>query len=69
MPDVKLTCKIDMTEIDEAIKRANRLVELLQEASTIVDSLSGQKIKLEVDGHRVSEAVKRDLAFPDLTAP
>ena len=69
MPNLKLTAKIDTAEIDEAIKKANRLVELLQEASTIVDSLSGQGIKLEVDGHRVSEAVKRDLVFPDLAAP
>ena len=42
MPEVKLTAKVDMTEIDEAIKKANRLVELLQEASTIADSLSGK---------------------------
>lgn len=42
MPEVKLTAKVDMTEVDEAIKKANRLVELLQEASTIADSLSGK---------------------------
>lgn len=42
MPEVKLTGKIDTAEIDEAIKKANRLIELLQEASTIVDSLSGK---------------------------
>ena len=35
MPRVKLTAKIDTAEVDEAIKKANRLVELLQEASTI----------------------------------
>ena len=48
MPDVKLTAKIDTTEIDETIKKANRLVELLQEASTIADSLSG-KLRLYVE--------------------
>lgn len=37
MQEIKLTAKIDTTEIDEAIKKANRLVELLQEASTIAD--------------------------------
>ena len=42
MQEIKLTAKIDTTEIDEAIKKANRLVELLQEASTIDDSLSGK---------------------------
>lgn len=40
MPDVKLTAKIDTAEIDEAIKKANRLVELLREASNIIGSLS-----------------------------
>lgn len=42
MPDVKLTAKIDTAEIDEAIKKANRLVELLREASNIIGSLSGE---------------------------
>ena len=42
MQEIKLTAEIDTTEIDEAIKKANRLVELLQEASTIADSLSGK---------------------------
>ena len=42
MQEIKLTAKIDTTEIDEAIKKANRLVELLQEASTIADPLSGK---------------------------
>lgn len=45
MPDLKLTAKIDTAEIDEAIKKANRLVELLQEASTIIDSLSGRPLE------------------------
>ena len=48
MQEIKLTAKIDTTEIDEAIKKVNRLVELLQEASTIADSLSG-KLKLGVE--------------------
>lgn len=45
MPDITLTAKIDTTEIDEAVKKANRLVELLQEASTIADSLSRRTLK------------------------
>lgn len=48
MSEVKLTAKIDTAEIDEATKKANRLVELLQEASTIIDSLSG-KVRLSVE--------------------
>lgn len=43
-----------------------------EEIAVLVLAVQGrrkQEIKLEVDGHRVSEAVKRDLVFPDLTAP
>lgn len=42
MPEMEMTVKIDTAEIDEAIKKANRLVELLKEASTIASSLSGK---------------------------
>jgi len=48
VPEVKLTAKIDTAGIGEAIKKANRLVDLLQEASTIADSLSG-KLRLCVE--------------------
>lgn len=33
---------VNLTNLDEAIKKANRLVELLKEASQIIDSLSGK---------------------------
>ena len=35
-----VTVTVDCSSIDVAIKKANRLVELLQEASKIIDSLS-----------------------------
>ncbi|MGI6201035.1 MAG: hypothetical protein ACOYJA_09715 [Christensenellales bacterium] len=38
--DRDITISVDQTELDNAIKKANRLVELLQEASNIIDSLS-----------------------------
>lgn len=37
MPELEMTANIN-----EAIKKANRLVELLQEASNIIGSLSGE---------------------------
>lgn len=39
MPDVKATVKIDTAETDKVIEKANRLVELLQESSTIIGPL------------------------------
>lgn len=49
MPKVKprkLTCcvgvDVDSSAIDAAIEKANRLVELLREASSIIDSLFGK---------------------------
>ena len=42
----KTTCRVgvdvDSSSIDAAIEKANRLVELLREASSIIDSLSGR---------------------------
>lgn len=35
---------VDFSELDTAIEKANRLVELLREASDIIDSLSGRAI-------------------------
>ena len=36
------TVEVDGSSIDAAIEKANRLVELLREASAIIDSLSGK---------------------------
>ena len=36
------TVEVDSSSIDVAIEKANRLVELLREASAIIDSLSGR---------------------------
>lgn len=36
----RYTIHIDCTELDVAIEKANRLTELLREASNIIDSLS-----------------------------
>lgn len=37
----KIDIVLDSEALDEAIKKANRLVELLREVQQIVDSLSG----------------------------
>ena len=39
-PTVKI--HVDTDELDDATEKANRLVDLLKEASRIVDSLSGK---------------------------
>lgn len=45
MREIEQTVKIEIddSEMDELIKKANRLVELLQEAQQIVNSLSENK--------------------------
>lgn len=40
----EIAINIDVTQLDEAIEKANRLVELLQEATQIISSLSGLKM-------------------------
>ena len=35
--------QLSTEELDEAIEKANRLVELLREVQQIIDSLSGEK--------------------------
>lgn len=39
----KLFIEVETPGLDEAIEKANRLVELLREASSIIDSLRGEK--------------------------
>lgn len=40
MSERNVIIKVDDTSVDTAIEKANRLVELLKEASAIIDSLS-----------------------------
>lgn len=44
---VKIRC--DKSEIEEAKRKAERLVELLKEANALVDELASKKIRLEMD--------------------
>lgn len=42
-PSVKIS--VDCSSIDQATEKANRLADILREASSIIDSLSGAKIQ------------------------
>lgn len=42
METPKITIEVNSEEFDNAIEKANRLVELLREAQQIIDSLSGK---------------------------
>lgn len=44
--EMKIKIRVDTPELDEATEKANRLVCILREAITLIDSLSGQKIDL-----------------------
>ena len=45
----KVAISLDTTDLDEAIEKANRLVELLREATQIIDSLSSINSKVNAD--------------------
>ena len=42
MADITLKPKVDTQELDEAIEKAARLVELLREAQRLANSLAGR---------------------------
>lgn len=48
MNTIKLTAKIDTTEIDKAIEKAVRLQELLKEANSLARELASTELKLDV---------------------
>ena len=39
----EIAINVDSAKLDEAIEKANRLLELLKEAASIIDSLSGRE--------------------------
>lgn len=41
--ETEATIKVNYQDLDKAIEKANRLVELLREAEQIIDSLAGAK--------------------------
>lgn len=49
MPEVKLTAKIDMAEVDESIQKLQRLQELLKEANSLLKELASTELNLNVE--------------------
>lgn len=54
MADITLKPKMDTQELDEAIEKANRLVELLREASSLASSLGGRVLIDPAEGFNQS---------------
>lgn len=48
MNTIKLTAKIDTTEIDKAVEKAVRLKKLLKEANSLARELASMELKLDV---------------------
>ncbi|MCR4670593.1 MAG: hypothetical protein K5643_05310 [Saccharofermentans sp.] len=45
---IPVTVKVDKSELDETIDKANKLVEILNEASSLVNELASKDVKLKV---------------------
>ena len=58
MADITLKPKLDTQELDEAIEKATRLVELLREAQRLANSLAGRP---EMDGKELFERIKGEM--------
>lgn len=48
MPEVKLTPEVDTTRVDEAIRKVQRLSELLREAKSLIDDLASMELNLDI---------------------
>lgn len=63
MPEVKLTAEVDTTRVDEAIRKVQRLSELLREAKSLIDDLASMElnldIKMSLPGGQDREAIER----------
>lgn len=46
MPEVRLTAKIDMVEMDEAMQKLQQLSELLKEVNSLIRELTSTELKL-----------------------
>ena len=45
---IPVAVKVDKSELDETIDKANKLVEILNEASSLVNELASKDVKLKV---------------------
>lgn len=61
-----ITIEVNTQSLDEAIEKASRLVELLQEASHSIDSLSGRCIQGLLDALEKEVGSEANEALVDL---
>jgi len=47
--DMKVTVEVDVSNIDEYLKKANKFVELLKEAKTLADDLALTNFQIEIN--------------------
>lgn len=48
MKEEKLTVKIELTNVEEAVAKAERYVELLKEAKTLADELASMELEIGI---------------------
>ncbi len=46
---MKVTVEVDVSNIDEYLKKANKFVELLKEAKTLADDLALTNFQIEIN--------------------
>lgn len=61
--DSSLHIQVNVEQIDTAIEKANRLVELLREASDLIDSLSGARVQKGAPKNLIQQVVSECLRF------
>lgn len=65
MANITLKTRVDTQELDEAIEetieKANRLVELLREASSLASSLAEKQTAPSVDNKELFESFKNEM--------
>lgn len=48
MKKIEVKCKVDASEIEEAIKKMARLNEILEEANLLISKLTSEELALKV---------------------
>ena len=48
MKEIKVKCKVDASEIEEAIKKMERLNEILEEANLLISKLTSKELTSQV---------------------
>lgn len=48
MKEINTKCEVDVSEVEEAIKRLERLTEILEEANLLISKLTPEELALKV---------------------